>query len=249
MSDDELLTRWRALFDRPTEGWDFSSFGSALQTDEPPWDYADLARDALAGAQRGLDLGTGGGEVLSGLASSLPPTMVATEGWEPNIEVARAALAPLGVDVVPYDSESDPRLPFDDASFDVVINRHESYVAEEVRRVLRPGGVYLTQQVDGRNFSELQAIFGGRSAYPHINLPELSAEARAAGLEIAQTWEWAGATRLADVDTLVSYARMVPWEVPEDFGVDRYATELLDLHHSGRELAFPYRLFALRCRA
>lgn len=248
MSDAELLARWRALFAEPAEGWDFSTFGSALQTDNPPWDYGELARDVLAGAGSALDLGTGGGEILLGLGDALPPVTVATEGWEPNIEVARAALAPLDVEVVRYDSETDPRLPFADATFDAVINRHESYVAAEVHRVLRPGGSFLTQQVDGRSFEELQALFGGQSAYPHITLAELGAEAADAGLTVEQTWDWTGTTRLADVDNLVGYARMVPWEVPEDFDVDRYATELVALHHSGRELAFGYRLFAMRCR-
>ncbi len=39
--------------------------------------------------------------------------------------------------------------------------------------------------------------------------------------------EWSGTMRFADVATFVSYVRMVPWEVPEDFSVDRYADALL----------------------
>jgi hypothetical protein len=31
----------------------------------------------------------------------------------------------------------------------------------------------------------------------------------------------------------VHYFALVPWEVPDDFGVDRYADVLLDLHRRG----------------
>ena len=53
-------------------------------------------------------------------------------------------------------------MPFEDSRFDVVLNRHELDDPAEVFRVLRPGGVFLTQQVDGRDSEETHALFGGR---------------------------------------------------------------------------------------
>jgi hypothetical protein len=44
----------------------------------------------------------------------------------------------------------------------------------------------------------------------------------------------------------VSYVRMVPWEVPEDFSVDRYGDALLAM--SERDLVFTRRMFVLACR-
>ena len=151
------------------------------------------------GAGSALDLGTGGGEVLLELLDALPGDTVATEGWPPNIPVAASSLSAHGIPVVEYDAEADPLLPFPEHRFDVVLDRHEAYVAAEVLRVMRPGGRFLTQQVDGRNFPETQAMFGGQSNYPDITLANLSAEAVAAGFEVLAAEEWQGQSRFADV--------------------------------------------------
>lgn len=257
VTDAELLDRWRSLFAEPTEGWDFSSFAERIVTDPWPWDYHLLALSALTGVSSALDLSTGGGEVLSALADAradaLPEDTVATEGWAPNLPVARAALAPLGIEVVAYDAEVDPVMPFVDDRFDLVLNRHEAMSLPEVARVLRPGGEVLTQQVDGRNFAETHALFGGSDgAYGEITLEHLSAQAEAAGLQVEESDEWQGSIRFADVDTLVSYWRMVPWEVPDDFSIDRYAAELLSLHHDSLvdpdRLTFGFGGFYFRAR-
>jgi len=248
METAALIGTWRTRHSEPTAGWDFSAFGPAIDADEPPWSYAGLARDALAGAGSALDLGTGGGEVLLSLADALPADTVATEGWPPNLPVATAALAGRSIRVVAYDAEVDPRLPFDDARFEVVLARHEAYDTGEIARVLTPGGVFLTQQVDGRDLAEARELFGGGEDYPLVRLPVLRAEAEGAGLVVEDAREWTGALVFADVATLVSYLRMVPWQVPDDFTVDRYADELLALHRSGRPPRFTQRRFVLRCR-
>ncbi len=245
-SDAALLSTWRAAHETPVTGWDFSDLGGGFVEQQPPWSYADLARDVLAGAVSALDLGTGGGEALLEIRDALPSDTVATEGWPPNIPVATRNLADHGIPVVEYDAEADASLPFEDGRFDVVLDRHEAYVATEVLRVLRPGGRFLTQQVDGRDFGEAQAIFGGASRYPHITLAHLRAEAVAAGLAVQAAEEWQGRAVFTDVTTLVRYFAHVPWEVPEDFSVDRYAAQLLDLHHSRRDLTFTQRRFYLR---
>jgi SAM-dependent methyltransferase len=242
----ELLAEWRERFAEPTVGWDFSSFAGSIETDDPPWSYDDLARQVLVGAASALDVGTGGGEVLLRLRDALPADTLATEGWAPNLPHATESLAPHGIPVVPYDSEHDDRMPFEDGRFDVVLDRHESYDAAEVFRVLRPGGAFVTQQVDGRDFEETHALFGGTPAYSHDTHERLSAEAEAAGFAVEDGREWSGTMRFADVATFVSYVRMVPWEVPEDFSVDRYADALLAM--TERDLVFTRRMFVLVCR-
>ena len=61
--------------------------------------------------------------------------MVAVDGAPDNVD------QPSGT--------GSPALPFEDSSFSLVVSRHESYVASEVARVLRPGGLFLTQQLGG----------------------------------------------------------------------------------------------------
>lgn len=248
MTDTDLIDAWRAAFEAPVTGWDFSELGDRYVDQQPPWSYHALAREVLDGATSALDMGTGGGEVLLELGDALPRDTIATEGWPPNIPVATRNLEGHGIGVAAYDAESDAGMPFPDGRFDVVLNRHEAYVASEVFRVLTPGGAFLTQQVDGRDFEETQAIFGSTSEYAHVTLANLRKEAVDAGFEVTRAEEWQGQTRFADVATLVRYFAFVPWEVPEDFSVDRYADQLLDLHRSGRELVFTTRRFHLLAR-
>jgi SAM-dependent methyltransferase len=249
MNDVELLELWRCEHQRPVKGWDFAELRGRYVEQQPPWSYDGLARSVLAGARSALDMGTGGGEALLRLVGVLPGDTVATEGWPPNVPVARRNLSPQGIEVMEYDAERDESMPFEDDRFDVVLNRHEAYRASEVHRILRPGGRFLTQQVDGRDFEETQAIFGGHSGWPHITLTNLRAEAAEAGLDVEEAREWRGTATFADVAALVRYFAMVPWEVPDDFAVDRYAQQLLELHHSRSPLQFTQRRFYLLGRA
>src|SRR5690606_14851645 len=110
--------------------------------ERPSWGYQRLLAGKLAGATAALDIQTGGGEVLAGAAADgVPPTMVATEGWPPNVARATAVLHPIGVVVVADDEE--PPLPFADGAFDLVSSRHPASVHwTEIARVLAPGGTY-----------------------------------------------------------------------------------------------------------
>jgi SAM-dependent methyltransferase len=248
MDDSGLVAHWQEIWDEPVSGWDFSRFGDRLSGDVPPWSYVDLAREALLRASSVVDLGTGGGEVLRSLADDLPDDTVATEGWPPNLPVARQALAPYGIEVVAYDAEQDAVMPFPDARFDLVLDRHEAYDAGEVARVLRPGGVFLTQQVDGRDLADLSDLLGGGpTAYPQVTLDRFRAGAEEAGLGLDLAEEWRGELRIADVDTLVGYLAMTPWTV-EGFTVESRADTLLRLHRDGLPPAFTQRRFVLRAR-
>src|SRR4051812_18290484 len=80
------------------EGWDFGWLAGRATEERPSWGYQGLLRERLAGATAALDIQTGGGEVLAGVgAGNFPPTIVATEGWPPNVALATALLHPLGV--------------------------------------------------------------------------------------------------------------------------------------------------------
>ena len=134
-------------------GWDFSHINDRYTEEcDLPWDYRAEALDALRPDSRILDLDTGGGEFLLSLGHPLSLT-AATEHFAPNVELCRQTLLPLGVDF--RDAAADGPLPFPDGCFDLVLNRHGSFDPREVFRVLRPGGVFLTQQVGEHNDREL----------------------------------------------------------------------------------------------
>jgi SAM-dependent methyltransferase len=108
----------------------------------------------------------------------------ATEAYPPNLPVAAARLGPLGVRVVAV--EEDARLPLPDAHFDLVINRHESFDPHEVRRILKPGGRFITQQVGGQDNVELnQALQETVTlSYGAWNAAEAVRQLRDAGLAV-----------------------------------------------------------------
>lgn len=130
------------------------------------------------------------------------------------------------------DQRSDePSLPFPADSFHLVADRHESFVASEVSRVLVPGGSFLTQQVGSfESLSRLMEAPEPASANPLAWTLDLALDQlRSAGLRIAVAHETRVATRVLDVAALIWYLRMVPWVVP-DFSVAKYAPRLRELH-------------------
>lgn len=245
-NEAEALANWGREEREPFTGWDFSHLAGRWHEEHPSWSYDEMARALLRASSAALDLGTGGGERLAAMADAFPARVVATEGYAPNVEVARGRLAPLGIEVVGSGSGTD--LPFPDGSFDLVLDRHTAFDAAEVARLLRPGGTFLTQQVDGRNLADLIARFGARPQFLDITLDRLSDQLRQAGLSIEDAREHRLATRFDDVGALVYYLRAVPWTVP-GFSVAKYGRELLALQaqlDSGMPLSFASRRFLIR---
>lgn len=207
---------------RSFSGWDFSAV-QERRLEPAAWDYEALVREAARDARSVLDMGTGGGEVLARLRDALPARVLATEEWGPNVPVAARRLHPLGVEVVWC---SDLGLPFTDAAFDLVINRHEWLDPADVARVLRPGGRAITQQVGRDNWRELNRFFPRRTDHGDI-FEDYRRGFEAAGLDVSyrrQEWLTAYAT-LGDVVYMLMAA---PWEIP-DFDVERDLDALLAL--------------------
>jgi SAM-dependent methyltransferase len=224
---DRRFLEWlRAEEAVPFKGWDFSHLQGRMIEEQLPWDYARIVLDALPAAEALLDMGTGGGEFLNDLRP-LPPYTRATEGYAPNIRLARERLEPLGVKV--YEVEDDTRLPFGDAEFDLVINRHESYEPAEVRRILHPGGRFVTQQVGGQNNTDLNALLGAPEVGDsYWDLAHARRPLEDAGFEVREAREAFPLTRFSDVGAIVYLLKAIPWQIA-DFSVDRYFDGLKEL--------------------
>jgi SAM-dependent methyltransferase len=212
------------------DGWDFSWLDGRATEERPSWGYQGLLRKRLAVATSALDIQTGGGEVLAGVgAGNFPPTMVATEGWPPNVARATALLQPLGVLVVA--DRDEPPLPFADAAFDLVSSRHPATVHwSEIARVLKPGGIYLAQHVGDRANVEIAEYFLGPFEPSDRRDHDVEAQqARAAGLEVVECRNERLRLEFFDIGAVVFFLRKVIWTVP-DFTVDRYRQRLRELH-------------------
>jgi SAM-dependent methyltransferase len=233
-SFEELIDEGSAV---PVDGWDFSWFEGRASEERPPWGYTRLLRErmgalaAVPGAAA-LDLQTGGGEVLASVTAG-PPILVATESWPPNIEVARRNLAPLGAQVVPMADEFDD-LPFDDGVFDLVVSRHPVGVRwDEVARVLKPGGTYLSQDVGHGSVGELTEFMMGPQPAdddPTNRDPKWTVQAaQEAGLDVVDLRQFRGRMEFGDIAAVVVFLRKAVWIVP-DFTVDGYLERLRALY-------------------
>ena len=209
-------------------GWDFSWLDGRATEQRPSWGYQRLMSERLGRARAGLDVQTGGGEVLAG-AARLPPTMAATESWPPNVAKAARLLHPRGAVVVADSGE--PPLPFADEAFDLVVSRHPVVIRwDEIARVLAPGGTYFAQHVGPASVFELTEFFlGPQPAARRERDPETeSAEARAAGLDIVDLRAERLPMEFFDVGAVVYFLRKVIWIVP-GFTVEGHRGRLREL--------------------
>jgi len=213
----------------PISGWDPSLIKDRWKTGSPPWSYRTLVLRRLASAATLLDLGTGGGELLSTLGP-LPRSTYATEGYPPNLLLARRRLDPLGVRVLPIGP--DNRIDLPSASIELAVSRHEEFDPDEVYRVLRPGGTFITQQVGRRNYREINERLKVASA-PATNAVEsagaLAKEVASAGLRVQDQRDTEYDESFLDVGALVWYLRFAPWQVP-GFAVLRFRRDLERIH-------------------
>ncbi|HLL67570.1 MAG TPA: methyltransferase domain-containing protein [Micromonosporaceae bacterium] len=212
-------------------GWNFHWLRGRATEERPPWGYSHLLASRLAHVASGLDIDTGGGEIIAE-APRLPARMVVTEGWRPNAERAHRLLSPRGVDVVSV--EQGKPLPFPDAAFELVSSRHPVDPDwREIARVLAPEGTYLAQHVGPASAFELIEWFRGPLTRERLSRdPEReAAAARSAGLQIVDLRTARCRMEFFDIGAVVYILRKCVWWVP-DFAIDRYRTALerLDAH-------------------
>ena len=214
---------------QPFSGWDFSYLDGRMVSEELPWDYAALAKSRLASAGSLLDMGTGGGEALADLAP-LPRIAFASEAYLPNLKTAANRLRPLGVHVVAVDSQ-EAFLPFRQSSFALVINRHESFTPAALSRILAPGGIFLTQQVGGRDNIQLNEFLQEEVQFEYIDWSCQAAvdSLQQAGFEILRQEEVFPQVVFKDFTAVLFYLRVIEWQIA-DFSVQRYEKRLLDIY-------------------
>lgn len=202
------------------KGWDFSHIRDRYEEEDTlPWDYKSMIKQYLKPEHIILDLDTGGGEFLLSLDHPYKQCF-ATEGYPPNVELCKETLLPLGINF----KEAQPELflPFDDESVDIVLNRHGDYNVNEIKRVLKPGGVYISQQVGAENDRDLVSLLLDPVPplpFPHQYLNTKQKLFEQAGFDILQSGECYRPIRFYDVGALVWFARIIEWEFI-DFSVD-----------------------------
>lgn len=216
MNREELLKVWlREEEAARIHGWDFSHIKGKYEAERDlPWNYGEVVRQYLRPEHMLLDMDTGGGEFLLSLGHPCR-NLAATENYPPNVELCREKLLPLGIDF--RQADGGGKLPFPDRSFDRVINRHGNCNPREIRRVLKDGGIFVTEQVGAENDRELVALL--LNDIPELPFPQqylriARAAFEEAGFSVIQAREAFCPIKFWDVGALVWFARIIQWEFP-----------------------------------
>ncbi|QEY19590.1 class I SAM-dependent methyltransferase [Psychrobacillus sp. AK 1817] len=227
MNIETLKKDWKMEEIESFKGWDFSHLEGRWKEQATPWDYRKIIDKYLSPENVLLDMGTGGGEFLITLGHPFERTSV-TEGWEPNVNLCKEKLEPLGICVKQVFNDSE--LPFEDNVFDIIINRHESYDVNEIRRILKKGGIFITQQVGGKNNEWLSnaLINNFQPLYPSLNLENETKRFTSEGFAILYEDEYFPSLKFLDVGAIVYYAKIIEWEFP-GFTVDSCLERLIEL--------------------
>ena len=230
MNMEELKSLWKKEESiAHIHGWDFSHIHGRYEVERDlPWNYRSIIRHYLTKDTELLDFDTGGGEFLLSLKHPYSKTS-ATEGYPPNVNLCQEILVPLGIHFKECNNASD--IPFDDASFDLIINRHGAFDAHELYRLLKNNGIFITEQVGGENDRDLveMVLPGTKIPFPHLNLKEQRKVFEKAGFEILKAEEAFRPITFYDVGAFIWFARIIEWEFP-DFSVDRCFEKLLKMH-------------------
>ena len=196
-------------------GWDFSHIeGKYYEKTDFPWDYKDAILKYLTPEMKLLDIDTGGGEFLLSLNHPYVNT-AATENYLPNVELCKKELLTLGIDF--KQASGNGPLPYHNRSFDVVINRHGDFNPKEIERVLKPNGLFITQQVGAENDRELVELLLNEVPelpFPNQYLNIATKAFKEAGFEILEAEEAYRPIKFYDVGALVWFAKIIEWEFP-----------------------------------
>jgi len=224
------MSNFAALVKQATEqdfsGWDFSWLQNRWKQQQVSWNFRELVEKSLQNCNSLLDMGTGGGEFLASL-KPLPANTVATENWQPNVAIAKNNLPSISI----ISGFEDENIPLRSNSFQLITNRHESFNAQEIVRLLQPGGCFLTQQVGGQDNLELNKKIQSnqQGSYANWNLLTACQQLERSGLTVELQKEKFPVTEFYDIGAVVYYLKAVPWQIP-DFSVAKYRKELEKIH-------------------
>lgn len=224
MNDSDLKKYLISEEQKSFKGWDFSYLNGRWESECLSWNYSEVLNSYRQNSDLLLDMGTGGGEFIVSLGH--PNHLISvTEGWQPNLLLCKERLEPLGI-TVKFVGDDD-KLDYPDEKFDLVINRHESFDAAEVYRVLKPEGYFITQQVGSLNDRDLVEKLLGKIPlpFPNHDLVHNVELLRNSGFTILEKMEEMSQMKLFDLGAVVYFARQCVWEFPE-FSVENCFDQL-----------------------
>jgi SAM-dependent methyltransferase len=217
-------------------GWDFSKM--RREKEELPWDYGKVILKYLKPSDKVLDIGTGGGEFFINLA----PNFSKGTGIDFDSEMIKTAKENLPEDLknkISFKMMGAEKLDFSKESFDIVINRHAPIYPEEIDKVLKMRGYFITQQVGGYNSQNINDTFGWPSngeywekfyknkgepsqAMENVIKKFISLNFELIHKENAKVKYW-----FKDIESLVFWLKSVP--LPENFNLRKHWKKVVEV--------------------
>ena len=237
MKKDQLLEYLKKEEAKAFSGWDFSYLDGRWDDEQLPWDYKQIVLQYLNPNLKLLDIGTGGGEFLLTLNHPYINTTI-TEGYKPNYLLCKEKLEPLGIKVYNYIGDENFK-EIEDNTFDIVINRHESYNEKELYRILKPKGLFITQQVGAFNNNQLSKFFNENQEIQFIELTLEKSIKRLQdnNFDIIYSNEYYPILKFYDLGAIAYFAKIIEWEFI-DFSVEKYIDKFIILQEELKEKGY-----------
>lgn len=208
-------------------GWDFSKL--RVTETGPRTNYVKIVLSHLNKQKTLLDIGTGGGEKLATHAPRVRYA-VAIDNGRNMVETAKRNFHKNRLGNAHMILCDSAKLPLVQASFEVVTDRHAPFKAQEIARVLKNGGVFITQQVSEGDKQNIKRIFRRGQDYgkkPGTKKRRYIRELKHAGLRIIKactinTTEYY--KTMKDIIFLIANTPMIP-----DFNIEKEQSKLAEI--------------------
>ena len=143
----------------PKIGWDFSKVFERVNTIGKKWNFLDIVKNHLKKETILLDIGTGGGEKILKMAKYVEKAF-GIDISKGMIITAKKNQVESKMSNVEFKLANANKLPFPKDYFDVVTCKHAPFSVKELFRVLKPNGIFITQQVGEEDKQNIKDIFG-----------------------------------------------------------------------------------------
>ena len=203
-------------------GYNFQDVYSRVKIEGKKWNWTDIVEKYTAPNNTLLDLGTGGGEYLIELSKNTKKSC-GIDNIKAMVDRAKQNAKEKGVHNVEFKLADVSKVPYAGGCFDIVTCRHAPFSIKEVKRVLKPGGLFITQQLGNRNKLNLlkyfdSAFYSGKTTQGTLKI--LKSE----GFEILMIDEYIAKEYFQDMEDLIFLLENTP-NVP-DFNRDKYQRQL-----------------------
>lgn len=219
MTLDELKKIYNLVGNR--KGWDFSRMKT--EQEPAPWDYIEIVIKYLGPSDYVLDIGTGGGEKFIKFSKNFLKGI----GIDPSEDMINTAKDNATRDKntkVAFKLMGAENIQFPENTFDIVLNRHAVVVPKEIVKVLKPGGYFITQQVEKSNMQNLKKAFSYKKTWRN-NASSLGKDFKQNGCRIVAAGKYDINYWVKDIESLIFWLKAV--DLPENFNIEDHGQQLL----------------------